>query len=154
MDAYGLEITGFDEVFAGNERIIEILSSDRVLRTAVLNMQAEIVERIQQRGEASDGSPIGGGSYSPRNGRYRDKRGYQTNYIDMTLSGDMLDRGFIAGPAPAGGFGLGWLNTLSRDKAERMEQYFGRVFSPSQDERDHALDLIAKATRDVISESD
>jgi hypothetical protein len=147
----GLKITGQSGVMRQLLDLEQSLgSADKVLRTGVSDLFAQVSERVQQNGRGTDGALIGGGVYSKGHARARRKQGRQTSYIDLTLSGDLLDRGFIVGPAPAGGWGLGWANTLSADKAGWLEDYFGDIFKPSKAEKDQAFGYILQDIRNEI----
>lgn len=144
---------------AGTSKILEtfdlmaagLVNEDKILRGAVANLYVLISERIQQRGLATDGSPIGGGRYSASGARYRAKHGRQTDFIDLTFTGDMLDRGLTYGPFPLGGFGLGFTNQLSYDRMRLQEQRYNQaIISPNEQELAAAAVDINNAIRDQI----
>lgn len=148
---FGIQITGQTSVRRQLLDLEQALGDvERITRTGVLDLYAQVSERVQNQGRATDGSLIGGGTYSKGHARARRKQGRQTSYIDLTLSGDMLDRGFIVGPTPSGGWGLGWLNQLEADKASRLEEYFGDIFKPSKAEKDQAFGYILQAIQNEI----
>jgi hypothetical protein len=148
--------SGFSEVMLRFEKRVAALDHpEKLLRGAVANLYVLISDRIQQHGQASDGSLIGGGVYSPKYSRYRAKKGRQTAFVDLTFTGDMLDRGFIYGPVPAGGFGLGFANKMSADRMALLEQRYGQqIISPTVQERENALVDILDAIRDQIRNPD
>jgi hypothetical protein len=185
---FGLRTSGFDDVLAFNDAVFDDLDDpDKILRAAIFNLYAEISARIQQRGEKSDGTPIGDGKgYSTKaftrfgsafdfegiatkaqkkarlanendfetfDGGYKEYReslGRQTRFIDLTLTGEMMDRSFTAGPIGGGAFGIGFLSRLGADRMERNEQRYGGILDPTDAEQQTVRNLINQAVRDAF----
>lgn len=124
---------------------------DYVLKEAVLDLYAEVSERIQQRGEDSSGAKIGGGKYSKGYERTRKKAGRQTSYIDLTMTGAMMDRALIPGPTGPASYGIYFTNKLDAQKMEYNEVRFGNIITPTQAEQARALTKIHKAIQDAIN---
>jgi len=133
-----------DQVFAG------LKNWEKLTRVASLNLLALISERIQNRGQRTDGALIGGGVYTKQWAKQRRKKGRQTAYIDLTMTGAMLDRGFtvILGE---NGWGLGFLDPKQGLKMEGLTKHFGDLVAPTEEEIRLALDDIQNAVRDVLS---
>jgi hypothetical protein len=149
--SWGLKITGLSAV---RRQLLELEQAlgdaDVILRTGTQDLYAQVSERIQQRGQRTDGQLIGGGVYSKGWANKRRLAGRQISYIDFTFDGDLVDRGFIVGPTPGGGWGLGWANSMSADRAKHLEAYFGTVFKPSAKEKEQAFGYILQAISNEI----
>lgn len=148
-----IDLSGFRQAAGFLDRLAATAENpDVIFQRGVADMYAEVSERIQQRGEATDGSKIGGGAYSPSGRKGRAAAGRQTSYIDLTMSGDMMDRGFTFGPVPAGGFGLGFVNKLTADRMRYQEKrYNQQIIYPSAAEQARAFATILQDLRNEIA---
>lgn len=120
---------------------------EKQLRTIALNTVAMLKNRIQNDGEKTDGSKIKTkakkktGAYSQVYGKKRQKSGYQTQIIDLTVTGDLMDRGLTAAPTGVNEWSVGFTNDIEGDKADYLEQYFGTIFHLSEEEIKIVTDL-------------
>lgn len=131
-----------ESVFSDLRR--DILRTDQNLeqnsRRAAVDAVALVTNRIQQRGEGSDGQRLQtkallrSGAYSRQHARNRSGRGRRTDQMDFTDTGDLM-RGFgVIGVAP-GLATTGFLSDEQADKAEYLEAYFGDSFYLSDSEQ-------------------
>lgn len=154
---------GMEDFLERHKKTLEALADpDKILRTAVANTYQTISERIQQRGERTDGRAIEAafassratgkrlGAYSQGYSYIRQKDGRRIDKMDFTRSGDLLDRGFIFLPVGRDGYGLGFTNSEMAQRAEYLERRFGEVFSPSKQEREECFGFIIKNISDVL----
>lgn len=115
------------------------VDAEKDLRKIALNTIALLKNRIQQKGLKTDQSPIKTkakektGAYSKYYGRKRQKKGYQTQKIDLTVTGDLIDRGLIAAPLNPNEWVVGF-NSKQGKKADGLEEYFGTIFQLSNEE--------------------
>lgn len=159
-------ISNIKDVLALNGRIWASLENpDKILRTGCFNLYAEISERIQNQGRRTDGRAIeaefaAGRARTKRRGAYsagwfynRRARGRQTRIMDLTDSGDLMDRGFQVGPAGRQSYGLGFPNKTIADRAEYLEGMFGEIFAASEKEKKDCLNHIIDNVRKTIKNS-
>lgn len=128
--------------------LMKTLTQDRIYRIACLDSIALISERIQQKGQKSDESKIGNGNYKKSYAKYRDKRGRQSNYIDLTLTGEMID-GLTFSKTESNEYSIGFGSKKSSDKAEWNEARFGSVFELSKGE----IELVTTAIENNVNEA-
>jgi hypothetical protein len=126
-------------------RLTNIEDADKVLRTASLDTVALISDRIQQKGLKTNGTPIKS-FYSAAYGRKRREDGKQTQYIDLTFSGDMM-ADYTAVPDGYNSFVAGFRSEKSAQKAEYNEDRFGTVFQASNEE----VDILLKGVNESIN---
>ena len=81
---------------------------------------------------------------------FRESLGRQTRFVDLTLTGDMLDRGFIAIPTGVNSFGLGFVNKLEYDKMQYNEKKYGTIIQPTTQEYNDALAQIINDINNVL----
>lgn len=115
------------------KRLVSSLQEGEFLRAAAFDSVALISNRIQQRGELTDGGKIGGGEYSESYAQVRAQAGRQTGFIDLTFTGDMLDRSFTVLPFDDG-WGAGFTNAIEFEKMEFNEDRFGLFIHLSDEE--------------------
>lgn len=133
-----------------HDKVVQI-NPEKIAREAALDVVALISDRVQQRGEKTNGEKITTssnkttGAYSKYYGIKRKKSGRETDYIDLTFSGDMMGD-FITAPID-GGAEVGFKGKLSSDKAEWNEARFGELFSLSDSEQE----LIGKVVTNRIN---
>ena len=132
------------------------LHEDRVLRQASFDLVALISDRIQQRGEMSNGekmktrSKSPAGAYSFDYGKYtRVKRGRQVDHVDLTLTGDMMDN-FIPTANGLNEYVAGFQGKGPADKAEYAEAYYGTIFHASSEEIRIVSEAISDNTNEII----
>lgn len=153
---------------ANKELFAQLRNPEKVLGRAMFNAKALIQNRIQQKGENSEGGQIGeysekGGSFSgfskiaskkqqkKQSGskfsggykQFRQKLGRQTEFVDLTLTGDLF-RGFVV-ELDGRGYVIGFIATEA-GKAKGIEKKYGTVFQLTKEE----LELVEKAIIDDV----
>lgn len=143
--------SNIDLFMASQKRMIANLrNADKVLRQGAFDSVALISDRIQQQGKKTDGSPITTKSekkfnaYSYQYGKFRTKKGRETDHIDMTFTGDMMGD-LLPVKDSEKSYIVGFRGKHSSDKAQFNEQRFGKLFNLSSGE--------LKVVGDVINES-
>jgi hypothetical protein len=130
--------------------------ANKVLRQAVIVVVPEMKRRIQNDGKNTADvkmktkSARKYGAYSRAYGRFRNKKGFQTAIIDLTLSGAMMNS-LKAGPTGANSYGIGFLGPDEFKKAEWNEGRFGTIFDPSKYELQVSLDVINRQATKLLS---
>jgi hypothetical protein len=130
--------------------------ANKVLRQAVIVVVPEMKRRIQNDGkntadaQMKTKSPRKYGAYSRAYGRFRNKKGFQTAIIDLTLSGAMMNS-LKAGPTGPNSYGIGFLGPDEFKKAEWNEGRFGTIFDPSKYELQVSLTVINKEATKLLS---
>jgi hypothetical protein len=130
--------------------------ANKVLRQAVIVVVPEMKRRIQNDGKNSADvqmktkSARKYGAYSRAYGRFRNKKGFQTAIIDLTLSGAMMNS-LKAGPTGPNSYGIGFLGPDEFKKAEWNEGRFGTIFDPSKYELQVSLTVINKEAQKLLS---
>jgi hypothetical protein len=136
------------------DELNELRNTDKVLLSVGSTMQAEIKERIFERGQAADDGPIGQYSTKPisiaRNkqaratrstffkGGYKEYKsaiGFDSSTVNLVDSGQMRDD-FSLIKISNNVYGLGFKNDLNGEKAEGNEKRFGKdifAHSPNED---------------------
>lgn len=156
------------------KNIQDALKAEYVLRAAVVPLVPEIKDRIQQRGQKADNSQIGtyGNRVIPQAfgkaqsfaskkrlktlkgtdsyKEVRQKLGLQTDYIDLTFSGDMM-RSLKAGPIGPKSYGIGFLSETEDKKAFWNEKRFGLIFDVTAYELKLSLSIINKEATKILS---
>ena len=116
-----------------------------VQRTAE-TMRTEVVSRIQNRGLNSEGAQMVTssaqkiGRYSRRHGKNRQKRGLQTNRIDLTFTGAMM-RDFQAERVNGRTAEVAFRSDAAAELAGYNEERFGVAFTLSYPETDKSVDF-------------
>ena len=119
---------------------------DLMLRQVASDTVAQVTYRIHTEGLNSAGKPIGeyANSYMKTRAKYNRS---SSKKIIFSLSGQMEnDFGIVANQANH--YGLGFKNTVNTDKAEWLQERFGRVYDLTEKEKAHA-NLVAN---DFIAE--
>jgi hypothetical protein len=125
-------------------KINSLEDSDKLFRTAAFDSVALISDRVQQDGLKTNDTLIKS-FYSKGYGQKRRKNGLQTQFVDLTFSGDMMGD-FV--PAPIiGGWAAGFRSQKQGDKADWNEERFGTIFNLSADE----LSTVTKGINDYIN---
>ena len=168
-------IKGFDK-----KAHLKLITQDRVVRRAFFDSIALISNRIQQRGEKTDGSQIGKYSTKTLNFKaitsgfykigskkqilsrykshgdidefygyddFRKALGRQVQFIDLTLTGEMIDGLTLIKQGKD--WVIGFISKASADKAQWNEAKFGTVFHLSENE----IDLVISALEISIDEA-
>lgn len=132
-------------------KINSLEDADKLFRTAAFDSVALISDRVQQSGLKTNETPIRSHAwtsksfYSKEYAKTRKRKGLQTQFVDLTFSGDMMGE-FI--PAPIiGGWAAGFRTQKQGDKADFNEQRFGTIFNLSSDE----LNIVTKGINDYIN---
>lgn len=137
------------------DELNELMNSDKVLLSVGSTMQAEIKERIFEKGLAADDGPIGTYSTKPISipqkkqarqtrssyfkGGYKEYKsavGQDSSKVTLVDSGQMRDDFSLIRISDTA-YGLGFKNELNSDKADGNEKRFGKdIFaqSPTEDE--------------------
>ena len=130
--------------------------ANKVLRQAVIVVVPEMKRRIQNDGkntadvQMKTKSARKYGAYSRAYGRFRNKKGFQTAIIDLTLSGAMMNS-LKAGPTGPNSYGIGFLGPDEFKKAGWNEGRFGTIFDPSKYELQISLDVINRQAQKLLS---
>lgn len=125
----------------------QLIDSDKVLREVAFDAVALISNRVQQEGKKSDGTKIKTrakekfGAYSKSWGKARKQNGRQTDHIDLTNSGDMMGD-FLPIPTGENEYGVGFRG--NSDKADYLEEYFGDIFLPTEEEEEFIVESLTK----------
>lgn len=136
-------------------------SSERILKTALVSVQSEMVERIHTQGKDSKGSSIGQYSTNPisiskknqaRNTgktffkggykEYKNKIGFSGSKVNLENTGQMR-QDFSIIDISITALGLGFKNQLNADKSDWMEdKYDKKIYSPTKKENETAIKVI------------
>lgn len=145
-------------VVAGKiKKQIELLKNkEYLLRPVAIEVIPLMTERIHQKGEASNNSQIG--TYSSGYLKLRERgskkqqipvRGADTKVIVSLTRKLEQDWSVIA---TQNGYGIGFLNPLSLQKARWVEEKKGKkIFSLSQSEQQYAVDRINELVADALN---
>lgn len=131
-----------------NTTFKQLISADKILRTAALDAVVLISDRVQQQGLKTDGSPIG--KYT--NAEYinkRNKKGLQTSYVDQTFTGDMLGD-FIPEPESTTSYVVGFRGK-NAEIAEYNEIRYGSLYQLSEKEKTIIYDNVANQINATIN---
>lgn len=115
-------------------------TAQALLRVAALSFLESSLDRIHNKGIASDGSPIG--EYTTSYLFRREKKGYSADKrVVLEFTGQMR-RDYTILPVQ-GGWGTGYQNQLNADKARwNQDRYEKRIFSPTTAEIDKMRDAL------------
>lgn len=138
------------------DRINGLRNGSKIIRRALLDLLALISYRIQNEGEGTEGRLIGEGDYSKGHQKTRIALSLQTSRIDLTLSGDMLDRGLILVPIDGQTFGLaltGAKDNISHiDLMRHFENIYDQeIIQPSEEEKRIVLETIFEEIQSELS---
>lgn len=125
-------------------KITSLEDADKLFRTAAFDSVALISDRVQQDGLKTNDTPIKS-FYSAGYGKKRRKAGLQTQFIDLTFSGDMM--GDFIPATIIGGWAAGFRGEKASQKADWNEERFGTIFNLSTDE----LNVVTKGINDYIN---
>ncbi len=155
--------TNIDQVKLQIKHKLEgLIDGDKILREAALDVVVLVSDRVQQRGENSEGqkmitkSHTKKGAYSYDYGKLREdgnkkfNGGLQTDHIDLTFTGDMFNNYTIA-PEGQTSYIIGFKDKLSSDKADWNERKFGRIFQLSEKESELIKGIITKRINAILN---
>lgn len=139
------------------QKQIELLKNkEYLLRPVAIEVIPLMTERIHQKGQASDGGQIG--TYSSGYLKLRERgnkkqqipvRGADAKVIVSLTRKLEQDWAVIATP---NGYGIGFLNALSLQKARWVEEGKDKkIFSLSQSEQQYAVDRINELIADALN---
>lgn len=112
-------------------KIKSLKDPDKTTRILAFDTVAIVSDRIQQKGLKSDGTLIQG-KYSGGYSNKRENKGLQTNYVDLTFSGDMMADFLPVQDGPI--WGAGFTGKKNADVAEYNERRFGKIFDLTKEE--------------------
>lgn len=128
-------------------KVNSLNDADKLFRQAALDTVALISDRVQQDGLKTNETPIKS-FYSLGYGKKRKKKGLQTQFVDLTFSGDMMGE-FL--PAPYNdGWVVGFRTQKQGDIADFNEQRFGLVFNLSDKESETVIKGITGVVNDTF----
>lgn len=144
---FKVSVIGIDEfVKKTNAFASDFINTDQEIRAACFNTIVLISDRVQQRGETTDGikmrskSKDVSGAYSFDYGKYqRFNKGRQIDHVDLTYTGEMMDS-LTLEPEGGGKWIVGFSGQSASDKAEFNEQYYGTIFQLSDSEMNDVMD--------------
>jgi len=152
----------------------EASKADKVLRAAALYAAPEVMKRVQNQGEKSDGSQIGqygqrvipsafgkAQSFASKKRlktlsstdsykQLRQKLGFQTAYIDFTFSGDMW-KSWLPVPISNTAYGVTFTSPEQLKIANSLESRFGTTFELSDEELKQSLEIINRLAIEYLS---
>lgn len=134
----------------------QLASADKVLREAAFDTVVIISDRVQQQGKKTDGGLIKSkaskktGEYSFYHGKQRQKKGFTTEIIDLTFSGDMMGD-FVPVPDGPTSYLVGFRGNKSSEVAEFNEQRFGVIFQLSPSELSFIMNKINTKINEILS---
>lgn len=132
----------------------------KVLREAAIFSAGEVKDRVQQKGVKSDGTSLppystkpfarpsgirGTGKYKKYPGGYkefRESHKRQTKHMDLTLSGDMIDKSWRPKPIDNQSYGVAFVSPQMAERAGFHEARFGPIFELTAQEEKDALQTI------------
>lgn len=144
--------SNFGEFIKKQRQLMADLSSDKILRQAAFDSVVLISDRVQQRGENVSGQKMRNkkkGVYSKYYAKKRAKEGRQTDYVDLTMTGDMMDN-LIPQANGDGQYIVGFAGKSASDKAEYSELYYGSIFQLSEQEQSQVFKQITDSTNEAI----
>ena len=123
-----------------NLQNIPIVTTEKALRVTAHVGVVLVQDRVQQRGESLSGkmrtkSQKTFGSYSKGWGGYRNKKGFQTGFVDWTFDG-VLWREWDVLYSDNKVAEIGFKNETEGNKARYLEDYFGATIGFKTDERE------------------
>ncbi|MDQ1087183.1 hypothetical protein [Siphonobacter sp. SORGH_AS_1065] len=131
----------------------------QILTGAALDHVAVVKQRIQNQGIGSSGQSLTTkaakrlGAYSKAYSRRRQKYGRQTAKVDLTMSGDLM-RSFQVMPAQQLGSSViveaGFTDAAKVEIARGLEDYYGKAFYPTIQERRVIVQGVVEAIRQRI----
>lgn len=123
------------------------IATEKALRLAALDARNIVAHRIQQQGESVSGKMVtkyknADGVYSKGHKKTRDRRNFQTSFVDLTMDGDLMntDQGWDLQSSDSKSAEVGFRSQTQSDKAGYLEDYYGEIFSLRQDEEETVIE--------------
>ena len=123
------------------------IATEKALRMAGLDARNLVADRIQQRGESVSGKMVtksskADGVYSKGHKRTRDRRNFQTSFVDLTMDGDLMNtsQGWDLQSSDSKSAEVGFRSQTQSDKAGYLEDYYGEIFSLTKDEEETVVE--------------
>lgn len=123
------------------------IATEKALRMAGLDARNLVADRIQQRGESVSGKMVtksknADGVYSRVHKKTRDRRNFQTSFVDLTMDGDLMNtaEGWDLQRSDSKSAEVGFRSETQSDKAGYLEDYYGEIFSLRQDEEEIVIE--------------
>ena len=135
-------------------KLYDISDINQVLRKAAFEAADMVSARVQQQGKDSDEavmktkSASSFGSYSEAYGKKRKRKGFQTEKIDFTFTGDLFEAWRVF-PLSRTSIGVGFFGQEVQ-KSRWLEDEFGIVFELSKDEEADVLELITFEVNKIL----
>lgn len=129
---------------------------EKVMKQGAFDIIALISTRVQQEGKDQSGNKMTTkgqkktGEYSFYYGREREKSGFQTDHVDLTVSGNLMN-GFIF-ESNKDELIVGF-NESASDQAEYSEAYYGSIFRLSDDELNTVIKAVEDNVNDIIRDN-
>lgn len=123
------------------------IATEKALRMAGLDARNIVADRIQQRGESVSGKMVtksknADGVYSKSHKKTRDRRNFQTSFVDLTMDGDLMNtsQGWDLQSSDSKSAEVGFRSETQSDKAGYLEDYYGEIFSLTKDEEETVVE--------------
>lgn len=132
-------------------------STGENLRRGAVEAVAIIADRVQHRGEGSDGQRLVTksskrlGAYEKSYALQRIKAGRQTAIMDLTKDGDLFRSWNVLTNEPTMAT-AGFMSNKEADIAEYIEDYHGPIFNLSSSEQDFVVEGITERLLDDLSQ--
>lgn len=130
-------------------KLAEVMSKDYIPRAVANGLIDQITFRIHNKGQASDGGPIG--TYSSDYLRLRQKKYQRTadTAVIVSLTRQLEnDWSVLATPK---GYGLGFKNSFNKDKAGWVEEIKGKkIFQLTQKEITYVQETVIELIQDAF----
>lgn len=126
---------------------------DRMLRQVASDTAAQVTYRIHTKGLNSKGTAIG--EYDSKYLKLRQSKYNRTSdkKVILSLTGQMEnDFGIVA--SQSNKYSLGFKNTINADKAQWMQEKYGRIYDLTKEELDHANVVANDFIAEYLNEAD
>ena len=119
------------------------IATEKALRMAGLDARNLVAHRIQQRGESVSGKMVtksnkADGVYSKGHKKTRNRRNFQTSFVDLTMDGDLMNtaEGWDLQRSDSKSAEIGFRSETQSDKAGYLEDYYGEIFALTKEEEE------------------
>lgn len=119
------------------------IATEKALRMAGLDARNLVADRIQQRGESVNGKMVtksknSDGVYSKGHKKTRNRRNFQTSFVDLTMDGDLMNTadGWDLQRSDSKSAEVGFRSETQSDKAGYLEDYYGEIFALTKEEEE------------------
>ena len=123
------------------------IETEKALRLAGLDARNLVADRIQQRGESVLGKMItksknADGVYSKGHKKTRNRRNFQTSFVDLTIDGDLMNtaEGWDLQSNDSKSAEVGFRSETQSDKAGYLEDYYGEIFALTKEEENTVIE--------------